>query len=243
MTGGSGRLGRALAANRLTGTHEATFLSSRDADVRDPDAVARALEALRPDVVLHGAAFTDVRGAETNRRACWETNVAGTRHVAAAARAVGARLVHVSTDYVFWGGDERPEGGYREDDVPGPVRNYYALTKLAAEEAARAHGRALVLRTSFRPSKWPYAKAFDDVFTGQDYVDVIAEEMATLFANLHRTSVATLHLVTERKSVYDLARRRNPDVRPGSRREAGVELPSDISLNADRWRALKRAWG
>lgn len=242
VTGGSGRLGRALAATDLAESCEPVLLSSRDVDVRDAAAIERAWDELRPDIVLHAAAWTDVRGAEKERRACWEVNVGGTRQVAAATAALGARLVHVSTDYVFWGGRERPQGGYREDDVPGPVRNYYALTKLVAEEAVRARPGSLVLRTSFRPSDWPYPKAFDDVFTGQDYVDVIAAQVALLLANLHRTEVDTLHLVTERKSVFELARRRNPDVIAGSKAEAGVELPDDISLNADRWRALKEAW-
>ena len=242
MTGGSGRLGTALAATDLSRSYEATFLSSGDVDVRDPGSVAHAVTAHAPDVILHAAAWTDVRGAETQRDECWSLNVGGTRHVVRAAREAGARLIHVSTDYVFWGGDDRPEGGYREEDVPGPVRNYYSLTKLVAEEAVRGTERALVLRTSFRPSEWPYPQAFDDVFTSQDYVDVIAAEIALLLAHLDQVDVATLHVVTERKSIHELARRRNPHVRPGSKRDAGVDLPDDITLNADRWRALKRDW-
>lgn len=242
MTGGSGRLGTALAQAGLAEIYDAVLLSSTDVDVADAASVDRTFEELRPAVVLHAAAWTDVKGAETNRAPCWSTNVTGTRNVATSAAAVGARLVHVSTDYVFWGGDDRPAGGYREEDVPGPVRNYYSLTKLVAEEAARRHPRSLILRTSFRPSEWPYEKAFDDVYTGQDYVDVIAGEVALLLANLDRIDADTLHVVTERKSVFELARRRNPHVRPGSKAEAGVSLPDDISLDAGRWRALKEAW-
>ncbi len=265
MTGGSGRLGRALVETPLGDTYDTILLSSRELDVTDPGSVETVLLEHRPDVVLHAAAWTDVRGAETQRKACWDVNVVGTRNVAAAVNAVnaasglgvglglgvadgtgarssGTRLVHVSTDYVFWGGDDLPEGGYREEDVPGPVRNHYALTKLVAEEAARACAGALVVRTSFRPSTWAYPKAFDDVFTSQDYVDVIAAEIATLLLILERVDVATLHIVTERKSIYDLAKRRNPHVVPGSKRDAGVDLPDDITLNAERWRALKQGW-
>ena len=122
----------------------------------------------------------------------------------------GARLIHVSTDYVFWGGEDRPEGGYREDDPPGPVRNYYALTKLVAEEAARRAPDAVIVRTSFRESEWPHPAAFDDLFTGQDYVDVIAAEFARLLRHLDEVPPGILHLVTERKSAYELAVRRNP---------------------------------
>ena len=81
--------------------------------------------------------------------------------------------------------------------------------------------------------------AFTDVYTGQDYVDVIAPEISLAIAHAPEIPNATLHIVTERKSVYELARRRNPDVRSGTKREAGVELPDDISLSTKRWRALK----
>lgn len=247
VTGASGRLGRELTgdgptARRLAEAYRVTAASSTDADVRDAAAVRSLLDRVRPDVVLHAAGYTDVAGADAQRRGCWDVNVAGTRHVAAAAAAVGARLIHVSTDYVFWGGDDRPDGGYREDDPVGPVRNYYALTKLVAEEAARRAPDALIVRTSFRPSEWPHPVAFTDVFTGQDYVDVIAEQLGLLLRHHGDVESGTLHVVTERKSVYDLAVRRNPQVRPGSKRDAGVELPDDVSLDTARWRALKARW-
>src|SRR5690606_22690843 len=145
-------------------------------DVTHADSVMAAAGSFRPDVVVHAAAYTDVAGAERDREACWRANVVGTRNAAAAANAAGALLLHVSTDYVFWG----DRGGYAEDDVPGPVRNYYALTKLVAEEAARGAERRLIVRTSFRPREWPYPEAFTDLYTSQDYVDVIAPDIALL---------------------------------------------------------------
>lgn len=248
MTGGTGRLGRALgealAERSDASPRTLTFvrLGSKDGDVTDPDAMRDAIAARRPDVVLHAAAYTDVRAAETDRAACWRVNVDGTRNVADAAHAAGARLVHVSTDYVFWGGEDRPDGGYRETDPVGPVRNYYALSKLVAEEAAHRAASALVVRTSFRPSTWAYPVAFTDVITSQDYVDVIATDLIDLIAHLDRIDDPVLHVATEPKSVFDLARRRTPDVRPGRKRDAGVDLPDDISLNVDRWRALREGW-
>jgi len=144
--------------------------------------------------------------------------------------------VHISTDYVFWG----DKGGYTEDDPVGPVRNYYALSKLAAEEVARVHTDTLVIRTSFRSREWPYPVAFTDVYTSQDYVDIIAPEIALAVRHVGLIKVGTLHIATERKSVYELARQRNAAVKPGTRREAGVEMPEDISLVAKRWRTFKK---
>jgi len=245
ITGASGRLGSELTGDTAAGralaeTYDVTGATSADADVRDADAVQGLLEAERPDVVLHAAAYTDVAKAEAQRSRCWAVNVAGTRHVADAAAAVGARLIHVSTDYVFWGGEDRPEGGYREDDPVGPVRNYYALTKLVAEEAARRAPRPLIVRTSFRAGAWPYPVAFTDLFTSQDYVDVIADELIVLLRHHDRIDAEVVHLATERKSVFDLAVRRTPEVQPGSKHDVGVPLPDDVSLSTRRWRALKR---
>lgn len=229
LTGGSGRLGRELQAL----LPDVAAPPSAELDLTDPQSVAAALARYRPNVVLHAAAYTDVRGAETARARCWAVNVGGTR---ALVRALGeVPLVHISTDYVFYG----DSGAYTEDDPVGPVRNYYALSKLAAEEVARTAPRHLVVRTSFRPRAWPYETAFEDVYTSQDYVDVIAPEIALAVRQLAHVPFDTLHIATERKSVYDLARRRSSTVRPGSKAAAGVELPDDISLDTERWRALR----
>ena len=242
LTGATGRLGRELAPRLETAGLRLTGMGSREVDVTDPEAVQRAVDAARPDVLLHAAAFTDVAGAETQREACWRVNVDRTRHVALAAREANARLIHVSSDYVFWGGNERPEGGYRETDVPGPVRNTYALTKLVAEEAARFAPDALIVRTSFREATWPHPTAFTDLYTSQDYVDVIADLLASVVLHHAQIEGGPLHVATERKSVYDLVTRRNPDVTPGSRRGAGVDLPEDVSLDVTRFNQLHAAW-
>lgn len=232
ITGGSGRLGRELRAL----LPELIAPSSAELNLTDAGSVARVIEREWPDIIVHAAAYTDVGGAEKERARCWAVNVEGTRHVARAANSVGAKLVHISTDYVFDG----QTGNYREDDTPGPVVNYYSLTKLVAEEAARAAVGHLIIRTSFRPREFAYPVAFSDVFTGQDYVDIIAPEIALAVQHALEITDEVLHIATERKSVYELARRRKPDVREGTRAEAGVTLPGDVSLNTGRWAALKR---
>jgi dTDP-4-dehydrorhamnose reductase len=166
-------------------------------------------------------------------------NVDGTRAIVRSASERSILLVHISTDYVF----EGTRGMYHEEDCPGPVCNYYALSKLVAEEVARLAPRHLIIRTSFRPREWPYPVAFTDVYTSQDYVDVIAPEIALAIQRCREIPYAALHIATERKSAYELARRRRPEVRPGSKREVNVALPDDISLDTSRWQALKAQWG
>ncbi len=235
VTGGSGRLGRELQTELPRLGIEAFFPARAELDVTLPDTIRAALERYRPDAVVHAAAYTDVKGAEAEKELCWRVNVGGTRNVVRALFGSVVKLVHVSTDYVFWG----DRGGYAEDDPVGPARNYYALSKLVAEEVACVHNNTLVIRTSFRPREWPYPVAFTDVYTSQDYVDVIAPEIALAVRRVPDILDKTLHIATERKSVYDLALSRNSAVKPGTRREAGVELPADVSLSAGRWQALK----
>lgn len=234
LTGAGGRLGTELVS--LLPGIRATDVG--DLDVTQPEAMLAALDDCLPKVIVHAAAYTDVSGAERDRALCWRVNVEGTRNVALLCRDLGIHLVHISTDYVF----EGTAGNYREEDPIGPVRNYYALTKLAAEAVARAAPRHLIIRTSFRPREWPYEMAVTDAFTSQDTIDVIAPEIALAIAHLEEIPHSTLHIATERKSVYELARRSKPDVRPGRRADLPVELPEDASLNTDRWRALKESW-
>jgi len=237
LTGGSGRLGselRALLPDALAPTRA-------ELDVTDAASVRAALKRWRPAVVVHAAAFTDVPAAERERDACWRVNVLGARHVATACAEIGAVLVHVSTDYVFWG-DTDParaaRGGYREDDPTGPVRNHYALSKLAAEDEARAAPGHLIVRTSFRPRVWPYASGFTDVRTSQAYVDEIAPDLALVArqaTTLVEAGVRVLHVVGPPTTVFELARRRKPDVAPASKAGAGVALPDDVVLSRELW--------
>jgi len=234
LTGGSGRLGRFLKTQLPL-----VAPPREELDLLNPQSLRAALERYRPEVIVHAAAYTDVAKAEQERALCWATNVEGTRFLVQEARVREIALIQISTDYVFWG----DRGNYKEEDPPGPVRNYYALSKLVAEEIARTLEHHLILRTSFRPSPWPYPTAYVDLYTSQDYLERLGPELALALQRWREIPYHTLHIATERKSAYELARRTRPDVRPASRQEAPVALPEDISLNTERWGKLKAEWG
>jgi dTDP-4-dehydrorhamnose reductase len=119
-------------------------------DLADAAAVAVALDAARPAAVINAAAMTNVDACETAPEAALAANGAGPRHLAVACVRLGARLIHVSTDYVF-PGDEAEPGPYREDAPVRPI-NAYGASKLAGEQAVRevCAGRVpwLVARTA-----------------------------------------------------------------------------------------------
>jgi len=97
-------------------------------DITSKRDVSNLLDEISPDTVIHTAAFTNVDGCETEKERAFKVNVEGTKNIALAAEKIKAKMVYISTDYVFDG--ER--GLYKENDPPSPL-NYYGLTKLKGE--------------------------------------------------------------------------------------------------------------
>ena len=144
VTGAGGQIGRAALAvlgDRGIG------LGRAELDVTDEAAVRAAVEAHRPELILHAAAWTDVDGAESDREGATRANVDANRYVARAAAAVGAKLVTLSTDFVFDGAKREP---YVESDAPNPI-SFYGETKLLGEQAALEEhpGGTWVVRTAW----------------------------------------------------------------------------------------------
>jgi dTDP-4-dehydrorhamnose reductase len=145
VTGAAGMLGRDVMLAAGNAGHDVVGYGRAELDVTDPAALGRKLDLERPDIVVNCAAWTDVDGAETAEEAAFAVNGAGAGNVAAAAAKVEARVVHVSTDYVFDGAKGAP---YVESDQPAPL-SAYARTKLAGEEAvAAASKRHFIVRSA-----------------------------------------------------------------------------------------------
>ena len=146
ITGAGGQLGHdAVQCLRDRGT-DCLGAGSGELDITDRAAVLRAFEAYRPDAVLHCAAYTKVDLAEDEEDLCMHVNAAGTENVALACREAGAKMLYVSTDYVFPGTGSRP---WEAGDTPGPL-NVYGRSKLAGEAAVKALlDRFFVVRTSW----------------------------------------------------------------------------------------------
>ena len=119
-----------------------------DLDITDPASVSSVLGAQAPGVIVNCAAFTNVDACETEVEAATRVNVDGPRNLAAYAEANEARLIHVSTDYVFDGRREVPNP-YLEEDEPKPG-SAYGRTKLSGEQAAaNALARLMIVRTAW----------------------------------------------------------------------------------------------
>ena len=133
LTGGNGMLGRTIV--RVLGdAFDVVPTDLPDADVTDADSIDRAIAAARPDAVIHCAAATAVDACETNRDFAYRLNAQGSANVAAACARHGARLIAISTDYVFDGAADRP---YAETDAATGGATVYGQTKFAGEESVR----------------------------------------------------------------------------------------------------------
>lgn len=134
VTGASGQLGYDVERELERRGIEHLGTSSRELDITDREAVERLMAAYRPDAVVHCAAYTKVDLAEDEPERCWAVNADGTRNLAAACREIGAKMLYISTDYVFPGTGER---SYETGDPTGPV-NTYGRSKLAGELAVQS---------------------------------------------------------------------------------------------------------
>lgn len=145
VTGAGGQVGEALLAAAPEGCETIGFTRA-ELDITDADAVRRAVAAAAPDIVFNAAAYNLVDRAEEDSARAFAVNAEGVAHLAEAAREAGARLVHISSDYVFDGKASTP---YAPDARRNPL-SAYGRSKAAGEDAAGAE--ALVVRTS-----WVYA--------------------------------------------------------------------------------------
>ena len=231
LTGGSGLLGAELLNLGVTivaPTHQ-------ELDICDADAVAHYIETVAPDLVIHAAAVTDNRHIESHPESALDVNIGGTTNIARACLGTRIRLVYLSTDYVYRG----DRGEYSESDELLPS-NLYAWSKLAGEAAVRAVPNHLIIRTSFGAARFDYPAAFIDKYSSKEYVDLIAPEI--LEAALSPLT-GVLNVGGRRRTLYDYASERNPQVAKISLAESPHASPADTSLSTDLWQQYKSGKG
>jgi dTDP-4-dehydrorhamnose reductase len=145
VTGAAGMLGQDLGHVLRRRDEPVTALDRHELDVTDPQAVADRIGEHKPDVVVNCAAWTAVDAAEEHEAEALRVNGAGVVSLASACERHRARLVQLSTDYVFGRNEQR---SYAEDDIPAPL-NAYGRTKLAGERAALGTPGGYVVRTAW----------------------------------------------------------------------------------------------
>ncbi len=212
ITGANGQVGMALRRLLAGSTHEIEFTDRDELDMRDEEAVRAFAMRFRPEAIVNCAAYTAVDRAESEVQACVEINQDAVRVLAEAASELDARFVHLSTDYVYHNGINRP---LRENDPTEP-QSVYARTKLAGEqEASAAFAKTVILRTS-----WVYGleghnfvRTMQRLGDERDEVTVVSDQIgAPTFAD--DLAAAILHVVE------------TPDFAAGTYNYAGLGVAS-----------------
>ena len=159
------------------------------------------------ELIVHAAAYTDVQKAESQKLECFNVNVNGTLNLLAAYPTTP--FVYISSEYAH-----------------KPL-NFYSLTKRIAEELVETYPNYLIIRTLFKPTPWPFEKAFIDQWTQGDSVDIIAPLIDKAIMDWDRTGKKTIYVGTGRKRIYDIAIKTKPGVIPNSIKEMKAPIPAD----------------
>ena len=229
ITGGKGMLGRTL--QRELAEHELVAADLPEWDVTQDTAFAGKVGAERPDVVVHCAAMTKVDVCETNRDLAFKLNEEGARNVALAAKICGARLIAISTGYVFSGEPPKEPWAWSETDIPRP-QTVYGASKFAGEQMIQMLcPDALILRTA-----WLYGAG------GPSFVHTMAALGAQAGAPLKVVNDQRGN-PTSAETVADVIRflRTKPDgsgIAHGTREDSGTRY--DLAVELFRLLGLKR---
>ena len=226
LTGGSGTLGSELI--KISKAYDVEFIApaSKYCDIRNPFEVRHHILNSKCDTIVHSAAITDVKATENDPSLAWDVNVLGTLNVLKSCKDLGKKLVFISTDYVFDG----EKGNYTIDDPINPLSKY-AKTKAAAELLVRTYENSLVIRTSFFGYDFPYEAAFADQWTSKDYVDIIAPK---IIEKILLNKIGIIHVGSKRRSIYDIAKERCLKVKKSYKKDSGIVVPVDTSLNLEK---------
>lgn len=146
ITGVNGQLGYDVKRELLERGYTDILAPTRvDLDITNEDAVKKMIREYRPSVIFHCAAYTAVDKAEEEQEKCYQVNVLGTKYLTEAAKEMDAKIIYISTDYVF---DGTKEGIYQIEDKVNPV-NYYGKTKYLGENFIREYDNHIIVRISW----------------------------------------------------------------------------------------------
>jgi dTDP-4-dehydrorhamnose reductase len=178
ITGANGQLGWELQRTSPD-DWRLIALNHAELDITDSTAVAAAFQKHQPDLVINTAAYTAVDKAENEKDKAYAVNMQGAANIVKAAKNSGARLIHISTDFIFDGRKSQP---YLTGDKPNPI-NAYGASKLQGEEAVlhETKNRALILRTGWVYSSHGsnFVKTMLNLLAQREEISVVADQIGT----------------------------------------------------------------
>lgn len=178
ITGGTGQLGHDIV-KELISRGELNYLAptTKEMNITNKDEVEKVILGYKPDIIFHCAAYTAVDKAEEDRENCYNVNVNGTKNIVSVAEKINAKVVYISTDYVF---DGTKEGIYEIDDKTNPI-NYYGYTKLMGEEVVTKLKDYLIVRISwvFGINGKNFVKTMLNLADTKDEISVVSDQIGS----------------------------------------------------------------
>lgn len=178
ITGINGQLGYDINLElKNRGYTEILSPTRQEVDITNKESVDKAILDFKPNVIFHCAAYTAVDKAEDDKENCYNINVIGTKNIVEAAKEVGAKVVYISTDYVF---DGTKDGYYKEDDKTNPI-NYYGETKFLGEQETRKYDNHIITRISwvFGINGKNFVKSMLNLAETRDELNVVADQIGS----------------------------------------------------------------
>lgn len=202
ITGSNGMLGHDLI-DVLDGKHELIKTTSKSLDITDEDKVKDYIVNENPDIVINSAAYTDVDGCETNEEIAYKVNGEGVKNLALACKVVDCPLLHISTDYVFNGENNKP---WMEDDEVGPI-SIYGKSKLQGEEVIESIlDKFFIIRTSwlYGINGGNFPKTMLELAKTHDTLTVVTDEIGTPTYTLDLAQAIAELIETEYYGIYHI---------------------------------------
>ncbi|RBW68880.1 dTDP-4-dehydrorhamnose reductase [Bacillus taeanensis] len=204
VTGANGQLGVDMVSRLKVEEYEVYGFGRAELDITNQDQVNQKVKEIQPDIIIHCAAYTAVDLAETEVDQAFLVNGIGTRNIAVAAEKVNAKLVYVSTDYVFNGQGETP---YTEFDVTSPL-GVYGKSKLAGEQFVREHhSKFFIVRTSWVFGKHGnnFVKTMLKLVQDRDTLSVVHDQVGCPTYTVDLAECISNLVKTERYGTYHVS--------------------------------------
>jgi dTDP-4-dehydrorhamnose reductase len=201
VTGADGQLGYDVVKRLDENSIECLGTSINELDITDEAQTNRVITNYNPDVVVHCAAYTAVDKAEDERELCYNVNVLGTKYVAAACKEIDAKMLYISTDYVFDGEGNQP---FEVTDKPNPI-NYYGKTKYEGElEVQNLLDKYFIIRISwvFGVNGNNFIKTMLRLAKERDEISVVADQIGSPTYTYDLTKLIVEMLQTEKYGIY-----------------------------------------
>lgn len=204
VTGAKGQLGVDMVISLERQGYQVFGFSRQEMDVTDLNQVKEVVQSIAPDVIIHGAAFTKVDQAEASPDEAYLVNSYGTRNIAIAAEACKAKLVYISTDYVFNGAGTTPYNEFMPTDPIG----VYGRSKLAGEHFVRGfHSKWFIIRTSwvFGLHGHNFVKTMLELAKTKGKLTVVADQVGCPTYTVDLAECITQLIETDKYGVYHVS--------------------------------------